>query len=322
MAQSDAAAVLRADVNVLVEEASGAVKNLIGTQLMPPFPVDDKAGQYPVFKKGKGELLNADDTTTRTESGSYGRVKRTYEDDNYTCVDRGLEEEVDDTYVKNVSRFFDAETTAAKHVMQQVMLAHEVRVESEIMSTGNFGAGTNSAIAYTEANIATIDFPQDVIAAVERMADNAEEANTIAMSSTVFNRIRRATLTQNFMRGNRPSDGTLLVTASALAAAFADLGIEQILIGKARKNGAKKGQSYSASNVWANTYCWVGKVASGDFSNQGAGRTLVWNKEGGLWVTESYREEKIRSDVMRVRQNTAEKIIDGAAGTLITTQFA
>ena len=321
MAQSDSGAVLRADINVLVEEASEATSNNIGIQCLPAFGVDEKAGQYPVFKKGKGELLN-DDTTERTESGSYGRVRRTYEEDNYTCVDRGLEEEVDDTYVKNVSRYFDAESTAAKHVMQQVMLGHEIRSAAAIFNTTNFGAGTNSAVAYTEANIATIDFPQDVFAAVERLHNNAESPNTIVMSSTVFNRLRRATLTQNFIRGNRPTDSTLNVTPSALASAFAEQGIEQILVGRARKNGAKKGQAYSAENVWNNTYCWIGKVASGDFSNQGAGRTLTWNKEGGLWVTESYREEAIRSDVMRVRQNTAEKIIDGAAGTLLTTQYS
>lgn len=321
MANSDSAAVLRADINVLVEEASMAVDNLIGTRVLPPFEVDQQSGQYPVFKKGKGELLN-DDATLRTPGGSYGRVKRTYENDTYDCKDRGLEEEVDDTYKRNVSRFFDAESTAAKHVMQQVMLGHEVRAAAAVMNTSNFGSGTNSAVAYTEANIATIDFPQDVFAAVERLNDNAEQPNTIVMSSTVFNRLRRATLTQNFIRGNRPTDSSLNVTPTALAAAFAESGIEQVLVGRARVNSAKKGQNYSASNVWGNTYVWVGKVASGDFMNQGAGRTLVWNKEGGLWVTETYREESKRSDIVRVRQNTAEKIIDGAAGTLITTQYA
>lgn len=321
MASSDAGAVLRADINVLVEEASAATTNLIGSRILPPFPVDQKEGQYPVFKKGKGELLN-NDVGVRTPSSSYGRVTRHYENDTYTCVDRGLEEEVDDTYRRDVARYFDAESTAAKHVMQQVMLGHEVRVAAAVMSTGNFGAATNSAVAYTEGNIATINFPRDVFDAIERVADNGEEPNTIVMSSTVFNRLRRATLTQNFLRGNRPQDSNLNVTPSALAEAFAEQGIQQILIGRARINGAKKGQAYSASAVWGTTYVWVGKVSSGDFGNQGAGRTLVWNAEGGLWVTETYREESKRSDIVRVRQNTAEKIIDGEAGTLIATQWA
>mgnify|MGYP002700521347 FL=1 len=321
MAYSDSGTTLRGDINVLVEEASQATQNLIGLKALPPFGVDEQSGQYPVFKKAKGQLLN-NDVTDRTPAGSYGRVERSYENDTYDCVDRGLEELVDDTYVKNVSRYFAAESTAAKHVMQQVMLGHEVRSASALMNTSNFGSGTAAAVAYTEANIATIDFPQDVLSAVERMNNNAESPNTIVMSSSVWQRIRRATLTQNFMRGSQPTDATLLINDSALASAFASEGIEQILIGRARVNSAKKGQSYSASNIWGNTYVWVGKVASGDFSNQGAGRTLIWNKEGGTFVTETYRVEERRSNAVRVRQNTAEKIIDGAAGTLITTSYS
>jgi hypothetical protein len=321
MAYSDSGTVLRGDINVLVEEASAATKNLIGLQALPPFGVDEQSGQYPVFKKGKGQLLN-NDVTNRSPGGSYGRVERSYENDTYDCVDRGLEELVDDTYVKNVARYFSAESTAAKHTMQQVLLGHEVRAEAAIMNTTNFGSGTAAAVAYTEANIATIDFPQDILAAVERMHNNAEEANTIIMSSSVWERVRRATLTQNFMRGSQPTDATLLINSNLLAGAFASEGIEQILVGRARVNSAKKGQSYSASNVWSDTYVWVGKVSGGDFSNQGAGRTLVWNREGGTFVTETYRDEKRRSNVVRVRQNTAEKIIDGAAGTLITTSYS
>jgi len=325
MAQSDSAAVLRADINVLVEEASEAASNLIGARVMPPFEVDEQTGQYPVFKKGKGELIN-DDVTERTPGGSYGRVRRTYENDTFDCVDRGLEEEVDDTYKKNVARYFSAEVTAAKHVMNQVALGHEIRVAAEITgsnATTNFGSGTAAAVNYTEANIATINFVKDVFDAVERLNNNAESPNTIVMSSNVWQRVRRATLTQNFLRGNLgDASSTMNVTPNAVASAFAESGIEQVLVGRAVKNSAKKGQTYSATSIWGNTYIWVGKVAGGDFANQGAGRTLVWNKEGGLYVTETYREESKRSDIVRVRQNTAEKIIDGAAGTLITTSYS
>ena len=181
MAYSDSGSVLRGDINALVEEASEATKNLIGLQALPVFGVDEQSGQYPVFKKAKGQLLN-NDATDRVPAGSYGRVERSYENDTYDCVDRGLEELVDDTYVKNVSRYFAAETTAAKHVMQQVMLGHEVRAEAAIMSTSNFGAGTSPSVAYTAANLATINFPLDVLAAIERMYNNAETANTIIMS--------------------------------------------------------------------------------------------------------------------------------------------
>jgi hypothetical protein len=162
----------------------------------------------------------------------------------------------------------------------------------------------------------------DVLAAIERVRNNGTNPNTIILSSTVYNRIRRATLVTNFVAGSVGVGAK--VNATTLAQAFADEGISQVLVGRARYNSAKKGQAYSATNVWGNTYVWVGSSSAGNAALQdgGAGFTLVWNEEGGLFVSESYRDEKRRSWMVRVRQNTTEKVVDATAGTLITTQYS
>jgi hypothetical protein len=54
----------------------------------------------------------------------------------------------------------------------------------------------------------------------------------------------------------------------------------------------------------------------------GAGRTFYWDKEGGLFVTESYRDESLRSNVIRVRQHDVIKVVDGTSGELITTAYS
>ena len=190
------------------------------------------------------------------------------------------------------------------------------------MNASNFGAGTGALVAYTQANIATIDLPGDVIAAQERLADNGVNGDTIVMSANLFNRVIRSTMLQNFVRGNRPTDSTMNMTTDAVAQAFAANGIKQVLVGRARYNSAKKGQAYVKSCIWGDTYIWVGQCNGGAATDGGAGRTFVWNAEGGLFVTETYRDEKRRSNMVRVRQNTIEKIIDGSAGTLITTSYA
>jgi hypothetical protein len=314
-------ATLRGDINVKVEEAQASDRFFIGQKALPPFGVAAKSGQYPKLDRRYTELLGAG-ASVRTQTGSYPEVTRAWTSDTYDCIDRGLEEAVDDAVARDLGRFFDVEVTKAKLALRSLMLDHEIRVAAEIMSATNFGAGTDSAVAWTEANIATINFPKDILDAIERVNDNGAEANTILLSSTAFNRIKRSTLLQNFCRGSKASDATLNLTASAVAEAFADNGITQVLIGRARYNSAKKGQAYSATSVWGTTYCWVGEVKEGSLEAGGAGRTLVWNAEGGLFVTESYRNETRRSNMVRVRQNTAEKVIDGSAGTLITTQWS
>lgn len=314
-------ATLRSDINLKIEEASGADKFFIGQQAMPPLSVDAKSGQYTKVQIGAGELLTSG-ATERSRGGSYGEVSRAWTSDTYDCVDRGLEEPVDDVDQRDLSRFFNYEMRAARWTLRNVMLAHETRVAAAIINATTFGAGTSSAVAYTEANIATISFTADVLAAIERVRDNGANPNTIILSSTVYNRVRRATPVVNFVTGQIGRGS--VVTTDTIAQSFSDEGITQVLVGRARTNTAKKGAAASMANVWGNTYIWVGVVNANAQTEQdgGAGFTMYWNKEGGLFVSETYRDEKRRSNMVRVRQNTAEKIVDATAGTLITTQYS
>lgn len=314
-------ATIRGDLNTFVQEAQAEEKFFIGAIVMPPFEVDLTSGQYPRLKKTNGALLKSG-STVRTPKGSYGEIDRSWDIDTYDTIDRGIEELIDDTQSRDLARFLNQEVVTSKLVFRAVQLDHEIRVQTAIQNTTNFGAATNSTVAYTAANKATMDAPTDILAAIERVNDNGEEADTLVMSPNVFNRIKLSTLMQNFVRGSRPNDGTLNITSQALADAFSDNGIKQVLVGRARYDSAKKGQTFAAARVWNDTYIWVGSVKGGDFMNGGAGRTIVWNKEGGLFVTETYRDEKRRSGVIRVRQNTTEKVVNDGAGTLIATQYS
>jgi len=320
MASLDAGATLRSDIAALVNEAARADEMFIGLNVLPVWSVDERAGQWPKFRLGKGELLN-NDATKRTPSGSYGRVTRVYESDTYTTEDIGLEELIDDTYRADVARFFNAEVTAANQVRRQVQLYHEIAAATAVMNASTFTA-TAAAVAYTEANIATIDLVRDVSGCVSRLNDNGVIPNTIVMSKNVFQRVRRSTLLLNYLRGIMGNSADRLASAQDIANVFASDGITQCLVGKMPYNSAKKGQSYSATSVWGDTYIWVGLVLGGDPQAGGAGRTPVWNKEGGLFVAETYRDESRRSDVARVRGHFTAKIVDATAGQLITTSYS
>jgi hypothetical protein len=239
-------------------------------------------------------------------------------------VDRGLEEAVDDVDQSDLSRFFNAESTAARLTLRNIKLAHEKRVADATMNTTNYGSATNSGVAYTSGNLTTISFVADVLAAIERVADNGTAPNTIVMSSTVMSRLKQSTLVKEWVRGTIVGNKDMPVNASNLAASFNDEGIERVLVGRARYNSAKKGAAFSASNIWANTYIWVGYTnpAASDVKAGGSGFTFYWNAEGGLFVTETYRAENRRSNMVRVRQNTTEKVTDATSATLIATQYS
>lgn len=316
-------AVIRGDLNIVVEEASAADQFHIGLQVMPAMSVGLKSGTHPKIQLAEGELLTSKDTA-RGDDGSYSEIVRAYTADTYDCVDRGLEERVDDADQRDLARFFSLESAAARLTRRNVALAHETRVAAAINSTANFGAATNSAVAYTEANIATINFPLDVYAAIERVNAYGAMANTIVMGSTVFARIRRANLTVSHVRGSLVGQLQTPIDSSAIAASFRDAGIEHCYIGRARYNSANKKAAYSASSIWGTTYVWVGYTnpSAATAMDGGAGFTFYWNEDGGLFTTETYRDEKRRSNMVRVRHNVIEKVTDGTAGTLIATQYS
>lgn len=316
-------ATIRADLNIKVEEAAAADSFHIGHLVMPPMSVDAKSGTYAKLQLAEAELLSVL-ATERSEGGSYGEVTRKWTSDTYDCVDRGLEERVDDATASDVGRFFNQESAAARLTMRNVHLGHENRVQAAIFNTTNFGAATNSTVAYTVANLATIDVVADVLAGIDRVEDKGARANTIVLGKAVFTRIAQAPKLQSWLRGTVTGNISVPMNAQNIARSFGDYGIENVYIGRARYNTAKKGQAYSAGQIWGTGYIWIGYVNPGARIPQdgGAGFTLYWNAEGGLFVTETYRVEHKRSNMVRVRQNTSEKVTDGTCGTLINPQYS
>jgi hypothetical protein len=316
---TNSAAVIRQDLSVFAEEAAGADNYFIGSKIMPVLESPVKAGVYPKIRMQGGGLLKAE-STRRGPTGTYNEVDRKIETDTFDCIDRGLEERVDDVIARDYQRFFDVEVLTTKLITRQVMLDYEIRVAAAIMDSATFTA-TAATVAITEANLATIDIVLDIFAAKERLTRKGLVPNCVIMTDSVFNRLRRSTKLQTFLYGTiGAGTGYRLINAQDIGAA---LGIPNIYIAAATYDRADKGQTPNLTQIWGNTYIWVGYVAGGDFSAMGAGRTIVWTADSpGMFVTETYRSEPRRGDMIRVRMHTAEKIVDGTAGELITTSWA
>jgi hypothetical protein len=207
-------------------------------------------------------------------------------------------------------------------LLRQLKLSHEARVNTLLFagSTPFTTADQSAAVAYTQANIATIDVARDVAASKLVLGKLGYEANCVAMNADVFELIRRSTLLQNQFFGVISNTGARLLNEVEIAAA---LGVQKLLVGRAAINTAGKNKSYSGSFAISSAKIVVGQVAGGEFTAGGIGRTLVWSGDSaGGFVSESYRDEARRSQVLRVRMNTDEVVIDANAAVRITTSFA
>lgn len=319
---SNSAAIFRGDIAGVVEQAKDFEAGLIGSGVMPILDVPVRAGQYPSFVLKEGQLLKSD-MKTRSPYSAFARGTRAFVQDTYTALEYGYEEAVDDTVTLDVARFFDAEVIAAKLAKRKLLLAHELRVASKIFDSGTFTA-TNSGTAYTTANLATFDAGQDVQEAIDRLLSKGESTSNlkVVIPYPVWTRIRASTKFQNRLRGTGLSTDTIL-NASTQAAAEV-FGVAEVLIGRASYDTAPEGVAFSAGNVWANTFIWVGSVtqASAGYFGGGAGFTLNWSEYGPAIGVSTYREEAIKSNIVRASQYTAEKVVNANAGQLVTTQYS
>jgi hypothetical protein len=319
---TNSAAIFRGDIAGVVEQAKDYEAGLIGTQVMPILDVPVRAGQYPSFVLKEGQLLKSD-VKNRAPYGSFARGTRAFNQDTYTALEYGYEEAVDDTVTLDVARFFDAEVIAAKLAKRKLLLAHELRVAAKLFDNTVFTA-TNSATAYTVANLATFDAGADVQEAIDRLLAKGENTSNlkVVIPYAVWTRIRASTKFQNRLRGAGISSDTIL-NASTQAAAEV-FGVAEVLIGRASYDTAPEGIAFAAGNVWSNTLIWVGSVtqSSAGFFGGGAGFTLNWSEYGPAIGVSTYREEAIKSNIVRASQYTAEKVVNANAGQLITTQYS
>jgi hypothetical protein len=295
-------------------------KMFIGDQILPVKGEDVKRGIYMKAKLANGELMNGD-AKPRANGAAYDRINRVYDVDQYDALEYGLEAVIDDAYEAEVERFMNLEATEAMLLERSLRISYEARVAAAVFNASTFTA-TAAAVAYTEANLATINLPADVAAAKLRLLKKGIVPNSIIMSANVFNRIQRSTLMQNQIFGVVPKSAGQFTLPGEDDVARA-LGVEKLYVAKAAKNSNGKGQTFAGSFIWSDTYISVAQIAGGEYQAGGIGRTIQWSKDTtGLFTPETYRSDERRSNILRVRQHVAEKIVDETAAELITTSFS
>lgn len=314
MIYQNTGATVRHDVNALVMQAVDVEPMFIARKVLPPIPMPAKAGQYPKFTIEKSDLLKANDNTKRAPGAAYNRIDQSFEMDSYVCVDRGLTQAIDDGQELEYAQYFDMEVVAAKNILRNQMIAAEARAKDALFNTSTFNS-TSATVAYTTATLATIDFDLDLSAALERLSLKGVIPNTLVLNKALFNLIARAPklLAQ--------------VTTPTVAGQVRRLSVEDLksiygldfVIAAAPRDTAKTKQTPSLSYIWPSTYMWIGKVQGGECSAGGAGRTIFWSPDSDEYTTETYRDEEARSNIVRVRQHSVEKVIDSSCGELIAT---
>jgi hypothetical protein len=317
----------RADISTVLMEAVSQEKLYVGQLIYPVYPSGREVGRYPKFRIGAAELLKTGKgygSTRRNETGTYNEITRKFEWDSFQTEEYGLEERVDDVVARRMESFFDAEVVTGKLLMNSLMLDYELETAIKTFDTTAFTtthAGTTVGTdGWQESALTTFDVPRDMNAAIERMTYLGEVPTSVVFSLKLWNLIRRSQKLQTYVYGYlNVNQGGSQITEQMFANVF---GLQEVIIAKKSYDTTLKGVATPVVvPVWNADYAALVRRAEGDFMNGGVGRTIIWDADapGGLFTSESYRDEKRRGNMLRVRSNRVLKTISPNCVQLIDT---
>lgn len=286
------------------------------------FPVVEVASQAGNFGKIPIEQLLQQRDTKRAPGSGYARGTFTFTPATYACLENGAEEPVDDREARMYAEYFDAEVIHTLRAYSAVLRNAEQRVADAVFNSTTWTGSTLTTGITNEWDDATNAVPiTDVEAAVQQIYDNSGLwANALIINRKVFRNLRNSDQVIERIASSgagsptKPSD----ITEAMLAQVF---DLPNIIVAGASKNSAAEGQSASPAQIWSDEYAMVCKVAtSQDFREPCIGRTFHWADDGSSigGTVETYRDESVRGDVVRVRHDTDEIVLYTEAGHLLS----
>ncbi|WP_319525677.1 hypothetical protein [uncultured Desulfosarcina sp.] len=299
-------AVSRPDLAVVVSEfRETAVTAAIGARVMPYLPMIEQSAEYPVIPK---EVMLKIHETRRAMRGKYPSSDWEFEMGFYATRENGWEEKIDDRERKLYATLLDAEMVATRRATKIIDLSTEKRIAAKVFNPSNFAPHNVSTPWDVPASATPIDDFNDANLALR--AQCGMPGNTLIIGFYTFTKVKNCDQIVDRLMYTFPGIDINSMTTQQLAAV---LNVPRVLVGGAIYDSADKGQDAEIADLWSSDYAMLTICSdSPDVSEPCIGRSMIWTEESpgsGEPVVESYRAEGNRSDVVRVRHDSDERLL-------------
>lgn len=308
-------AVPRPDLGGVLSEFMIEPDSFIGTMVAPYIDVAVPAGAHSIItREGHAKRVDA----KRAKSAGYNRIKIGAEDGTFQTKEHGLEIPVPDDERSTYANDFDLEAESTLQLGHHIKLEQEIRIADLCLDPAVWtGADLQTDVSGEAWATVTNNIVKHVAAAKEKVRKNTGvRANTLIMSEATF---QTCVLPNEKIMARFP--GATAITEQMIRANLtAIFGLRKLLVGPAVKDSADEGQAASLGDVWSGTYVMVAHIPEAGAPRKVPGimRTYRWFVDApGEQVIEQYREEQIRSWILRARHNTQEKVMDPYFGHLL-----
>lgn len=308
MDPSTSLATLRPELGGSLEEydLEAGRKGFIGDRVLPVTEVGKPSGEYGIISL---EQLLQNKDTRRATGGAYARGSWKFTDASFQTKEHGWEEPVDEREAEIYKEYFDAEVVSAQRARDFVLRNREIRIADLIQNSSTWTA-TDVTNEWDDAPNATPI--ADVKAAQIRMFEAVGLwPNAVIINRPVFLNLRAVAevIARIESSGSGDRSKAADITPADLADVF-DLG--EVIVAGSAKNTANEEATVSISSIWSNEYASVVKLAREmDIKEPALGRTFHYGADGSEMgaLMESYRDEPVRSDIIRARIETDEVIV-------------
>lgn len=295
------------------------IQNFIADIIFPVFEVPSKTGS---FGRVPLEAMLTRHDVKRAAGGAYSRSDHSMEDDTYSCKERGHEQALDDGEARLYERQGNYGEVMAARLRGIVLIERELAVVAICHNTTTFplSGNTGHSASVEWDTEATCDPVYDVQTGINGIRARGGATNNLVLqvSYKAWFDLWRADSIKNNIRyviGVELPDHR---NAAARAAMARQLGVKDVIVGESFYNSALQGATPVISDAWTGEYAFLFNAPMGaDIAEPAFGRTFAWSEDGGLFTVEEYRDEKHRSNILRVRQNVQEKALNVQCAYLI-----
>jgi hypothetical protein len=286
--------------NLTVEYRPGPY---ISTEVAPRVPVAQESDIYYIYDFSGFEIPE----TLREPRSRYNQVDWSVSTDTYFAQEYGLEQPIDDRERRNAVGVLDLERDSTRNLTAQLLNARERRVANLATATASYPAGHTITLAGAAQWSDPVNSdPVGDVAVARKKIQSATGLlpNTMVMGYAVF----EALLAHEQIRGYLAEGG--LVTEEVLAKIFR---LERVVVGSVLYNTAKEGQATTLGDLWG-----FDVVIFHRANTSPALRTpsFMYQFVAADFRVFQYRNEEITSDIIRVNEITAEKMVAPKLGFL------
>lgn len=249
------------------------------------------------------------------DGAEFKQISSDYSSVVYDCQDHALEQLLTKKQLEINKDYFDAQVALVTQLYTSLKSNQEERIADKLFSTSTFTGSdlyTDVTTAWTDTS--TSNPLEDLQAAISKVQGNCGIVpDTLVVSRKTFGLL----LSNKNLRGLY---GVTISQADFQSNLAAALGLQSILVGKARKNSAKHGKAYVGASTWSDSYASVIVTADPSISMglPGVGRTFSWSEIPDNYASIiSYPDQSRDGDVYRCRMYTDEMLIDPYFGHLL-----